>query len=546
MASCLTRSVQRVAGSSRAFANQAVLTGSTLQASLKMRCDTSGAGYAIYWCNENGKIVVAGDYVTDARREALKAKGMKKSFAEESEAYALPASGDGPVAKVLRKQEPVFVNDIAKSNMLRKDLAAKYGIAQVCFVPFEAGVLEFGTSDGPCTADWTEMPKVPNMPKAAMRAGFENLGASYCIYWSKQGDKFKVAADYVTDARKRALKAARGNDDTFCSKSREWTLDANGDGPVATAFRSGEKGTIVDISKLNRAALAEEFGIKRVHFIPMDGGVLEYGSPNTAYLSGNTLAASLKMRCDTSGAGYALYWKEAGGKAVVAGDYVTPARQAALKAKGKATSFAEASKDYVMEITGDGPVATVLKTREPFYIQDVASCNIMKRGGLAVDYGITSICFVPVPGGVLEYGISDGPCTADWSCMEDARKAIMPKEELRRAFDNGATQVIFWRPEGRDFVVGASYVVPERVRALKAARGDDKTYTSESAKSKIPATSKGPVATAWRSGKASIVQDPANDPNFIRKSLAAEFNIKDCHFVPCRDGVLEWGVGVTR
>merc|ERR1711976_616027 len=235
---------------------------------------------------------------------------------------------------------------------------------------------------------------------------------------------------------------------------------------------------------MNRAALAQEFGIKRLHFIPMDCGGLEHGSPESAYLSGNVLAASLKMRCDTSGAGYALYWKEAGGKAVVAGDYVAPARQAALKAKGKTSSFAEASKSYTMDLVGDGPIATVLQTRAPFYIQDVATCDIMKRGGVAVDYGITSICFVPVPGGVLEYGTSDGPCTADWTCMEDARKAIMPKEELQKAFDAGATHVIFWRQDGEEFVVGASYVFPERVRALQASRGDDKTYTSESAKSR--------------------------------------------------------------
>ena len=33
--------------------------------------DTSGAGYAIYWANVNNKLVVAGDFVTDARRERL-------------------------------------------------------------------------------------------------------------------------------------------------------------------------------------------------------------------------------------------------------------------------------------------------------------------------------------------------------------------------------------------------------------------------------------------------------------------------------------------
>merc|ERR1719188_1241879 len=508
-----------------------------------MRCDTSGAGYAIYWTNVNGKLVVAGDYVTDARKAALKAKGLDKSFAEESESYAMDADGDGPLASVYKSKEPLFIKDVAASKMKRKDLAAKYGIGQVCFVPFESGVLEIGTSDGPCTADWTEMPKVPNMPKAAMRKGFENLGASYAMFWSKEGNDFKVLADYVTDSRRRALHAARGDNETFCSKSRGVTIDANGDGPIATAFKTNKEVTIVDTSLMKRAKLAEEFGVARIHFIPTEGGVLEYGSPANVALAGNVLAASLKMRCDTSGAGYALYWQVVGDKMVVSGDYVTPARAAALKAKGKTTTFAEASKSYTLDAKGNGPVATVMKTREPHYIQDVATCDTMKRGGLAVEYGIKSLCLVPVPGGVMEYGTSDGKETANWTSMADARQAIMPKEELQKALDIGATHVIFWCKKGGDFVVGGSYVVPERIRALKALRGDDKTYTSESYAFKLPVDGKGPCAIAARSGMEVVIEAPASESTFKRKDLAKEFNIGQCHFVPCKDGVLEYGIG---
>merc|ERR1711956_160663 len=137
-----------------------------------------------------------------------------------------------------------------------------------------------------------------------------------------------------------------------------------------------------------------------------------------------------------------------------------------------------------------------------------------------------------------EYGTSDGPCTADWTCMEDARQA----------FTAGATHAIFWWRKGDEFVVGASYVIPERVRALKAARGDDKSYTSESALVKIPVDSEGPVATAARSGKEITLEDPTADSNsnFRRASLAKEFNIGTCHFVPCRDGVLEYGTGLSK
>jgi len=524
------------------------LTGCTLQAALKMRCDTSGAGYAIYWANETGKLVVAGDYVTDARRAELSAKGLEKSFAEESETFALDASADGPVATVYKSKQPLMITDIASSNMKRKDLAAKYGLGQICFIPFEGGVLEFGTSDGSASATWGKMPTCPCIPKAALRKGFENLGASYAMFWAKDGCSFKAVADYVTDARRESLKVLRGDDETFCSKSRGVTIDANGDGPIATAAKTGEEVKVMDTSVMKRAALAKEFGIHRLHFVPTEEGVLEFGVPDNTFLTGATLAASLKMRCDTSGAGYALYWKETDGKLVVAGDYVTPARKAALTAKGKTASFAEASKEYQLDASGNGPVATVLKTDEPLYIQDVATCDTMKRGSLAVDWGIKSLCLVPVPGGVLEYGTSDGPCTADWTCMEDARQAIMPKAELEKAFTAGATHAIFWWRKGDEFVVGASYVIPERVRALKAARGDDKSYTSESALVKIPVDSEGPVATAARSGKEITLEDPTADSNsnFRRASLAKEFNIGTCHFVPCRDGVLEYGTGLSK
>merc|ERR1711862_125025 len=227
----------------------------------------------------------------------------------------------------------------------------------------------------------------------------------------------------------------------------------------------------------------------------------------------------------------------------VSGSYVTPERKAVLEAQGKTKSFAEASKDYTLDADGDGPVAKVLKTQEPFYIQDVSTCDVMKRGNVAKDYGIESICFVAVPGGVLEYGASVGPCTAHWTCMEDARKAIMPKEELQKAFDWGATHVIFWHKEGDEYSVGASYVIPEREAALRQVRGDDKTYTSESHSFKLSADGKGPVATAARSGVTVILEDPTKDSTFQRQELAKEFNVGQCHFVPCKDGVLEYGTG---
>merc|ERR1719230_12963 len=149
----------------------------------------------------------------------------------------MDASGKGPIATVFRTKEPLFLEDPLSAGMKRHDLVKEFGLQQISFIPFERGVLEFGTDIGEATASWTELPEVPNLPKAAIRKGFENLGASYCMYWAKDGDQFKVTADYVSDSRKKLLRETRGDDKTFCSESRGVTLDANGDGPVATAFR---------------------------------------------------------------------------------------------------------------------------------------------------------------------------------------------------------------------------------------------------------------------------------------------------------------------
>lgn len=55
-----------------------------------------------------------------------------------------------------------------------------------------------------------------------------------------------------------ALKQIRGDDKTFAGESRSCTdIDANGSGPIATAFKSGKEVTVTDVSTLKRATLAK-------------------------------------------------------------------------------------------------------------------------------------------------------------------------------------------------------------------------------------------------------------------------------------------------
>jgi len=63
------------------------LTGETLAAALKMRCDTTGAQYAIYWSQVNGAFKATGSHV---------ANPATAGYVEDSQLYALDAGGGRP------------------------------------------------------------------------------------------------------------------------------------------------------------------------------------------------------------------------------------------------------------------------------------------------------------------------------------------------------------------------------------------------------------------------------------------------------------------
>ena len=143
-------------------------------------------------------------------------------------------------------------------------------------------------------------------------------------------------------------------------------------------------------------------------------------------MTGDVLKASLKMRCDTSGAAYAIYWANIGGDLKVVGEYKaascmlpprpqTPhlarqlscmmcrcgrarkrpdhhsrpplacpsADQKELKDRGVTVSFGQASKPFVLDAYGTGPIATVLKTGEPYFVEDAVTCNTLQRRWVA-------------------------------------------------------------------------------------------------------------------------------------------------------------------
>lgn len=241
-----------------------------------------------------------------------------------------------------------------------------------------------------------------------------------------------------------------------------------------------------------------------------------------------------------------MYWKEVEGKLVIAGEYVTPQRQETLRKLNKKASFAEASQKITIDVGSDTPFARVMQTDAPVFIQDVKTCTTMDRAGLAAEYAIGSLCLIPVEGGMIEYGTSceESQCTAVWNSVEDACTAVMPRGEMKRAFENGATHVIFWKLVDGQYVCGADYVIPERIRALKG-KGIDTSYTTESEEMSFAADGPGPVATAARSGAEIVIENPDMNPAFKRAAIAKKYGVGNIHFVPCKDGVLEYGSAWT-
>ena len=118
----------------------------------------------------------------------------------------------------------------------------------------------------------------------------EQNDAIYTILWQKTADgtTFRAVGEYTTERRKRAQQQVRGDSKTFASEMVKAEFPATGQGPLARAASSGEEvvvttgddGFLRRLHSPRRRALAKEFDIKHIHFVPCskDGMVvMEYG-----------------------------------------------------------------------------------------------------------------------------------------------------------------------------------------------------------------------------------------------------------------------------
>ena len=147
----------------------------------------------------NGKILPSGDHVSEPFDAFMKAHGMRQTYTQASAAYAGSMDDTDalayPVATVLRRGERVYFGEVATSHLACRKVCAEYHVRQIALEPFEDGVLEYGTSDAPGCAVWTELPHCPTMPTHHMRRAFEELSASYSIFWKLVEGEFRIVAD---------------------------------------------------------------------------------------------------------------------------------------------------------------------------------------------------------------------------------------------------------------------------------------------------------------------------------------------------------------
>ena len=523
------------------------LTGQTLAASLKIRTDTTGAAYAIYWSRFGDTFKAADAYVADS---------VASGYVQASKKVELDANGNGPIAMVKRSGDTQFVQNVASSNMKRKELAFQNGISQVVLMPFEDGVIEFGNAR--TSEQWDAVPSAPTVPKAPLRRAFEDLGALYAMVWTEEGTALKVVADYENPRDKARRLALRGDGKSFIGLSRELVLDSTGQGPVAQALKLKEEQVIVfgegnedQCATMKRAAAALEFGISEVHFYPFEDpvtgkrAVLEYGVSTITELNQRTLDAMLKLQTQISNASYAIYWKYDGAVATKRQSYMSPVYKAELKAVGKSISFAEASQSITYDLKGDMPVAQVMRDRKPIFIEDMSTCELdLERAEIAKSYFVEGAAFVPVLGGVIEYGQTHA--TKSWRSAEDALAQIIPNEELDKAFNQGgATYAIFWKANEKtgEYEQAGAYETTANKLSNDLAGGD--SYISKSKMAKLSLTGKGPVAVCGQSNSVVDVPNTQTAANFQRKELAKEWGVGKFTCVPLETGVLEYGT-VTK
>eukprot|EP00420_Gonyaulax_spinifera_P008667 CAMPEP_0197935330 /NCGR_PEP_ID=MMETSP1439-20131203/113141_1 /TAXON_ID=66791 /ORGANISM="Gonyaulax spinifera, Strain CCMP409" /LENGTH=114 /DNA_ID=CAMNT_0043558261 /DNA_START=60 /DNA_END=404 /DNA_ORIENTATION=+ len=106
----------------------------------------------------------------------------------------------------------------------------------------------------------------------------------------------------------------------------------------------------------------------------------------------------------------------------------------------------------------------------------------------------------------------------------------LPKGEMKKALqDMGGDYVAFWQLEGDSYKVTADFAKPAHEKAL----GGEGSFADLSKQAVQPADGDGKIAVAARSGKEFLLSEG---------ELPHQKGMREVHVVPCKDGVLEYGM----
>ena len=316
---------------------------------------------------------------------------------------------------------------------------------------------------------------------------------AYSILWTRKGDKFVAKREFTTQARKEALRKARHDDKTFSSESMRFEFPVNGNGPIATSARTKTETVITDFSNMNRRELAKEFGIKKIHFVPLpDGSVVEYGTPSDEDVQLPELVELSTMALDAAKLSFHSHAQAS------ASLTVSLAKSRFISQGGKASEETAARTDSLgFPESPDKP---------------------QTRDDSAVSWTDSLVS-------ALQYARSMAPG--------------LPRSSSLRDIEGCQAYSILWTRKGDKFVAKREFTTQARKEALRKARHDDKTFSSESMRFEFPVNGNGPIATSARTKTETVITDFSN---MNRRELAKEFGIKKIHFVPLPDGsVVEYG-----
>lgn len=101
-------------------------------------------------------------------------RNQGSSYAQRSAEYRLHKEGTGPIGTCYREKRSIFIPDATCETVIfdseagcditplkRQALAKAFDIGSIAFIPFEMGVLEFGTCRVLSPNVWPRMPDVP-------------------------------------------------------------------------------------------------------------------------------------------------------------------------------------------------------------------------------------------------------------------------------------------------------------------------------------------------------------------------------------------------